>query len=205
MDNKKHFWKTDQIASDFELMDIWDFPILADSSKGHSLKTVCEESVFKKRDDPDFLSKASDLLFRFRGILGDIFGWDKNINSLSIPGCTEKSISERLKPEDTNSDDVKYKFGEIRYVKFNLIFELENERLFELSNDTVHALMQYRWIHKYSTSYGVQLAIYVKPRGFNGTFYLNLIKPFRRLTVYPTIIKNAKKNWDDYVRIKSEC
>lgn len=68
--------------------------------------------------------------------------------------------------------------------------------LIELSNNTVHVLMHAGWVHKSGNYYTAQLAVYAKPRGILGEFYMKLIMPFRHMIVYPAMIEEVKKRWD---------
>ena len=49
-------------------------------------------------------------------------------------------------------------------------------------------------------SYGVRMAVYVKPKGLLGKAYMLLIKPFRLWIVYPSLIKMAKHEWESYTK-----
>ncbi len=70
--------------------------------------------------------------------------------------------------------------------------------LIELLNNTVHALMHAGWVHKSGNYYTAQLAVYAKPRGAMGELYMNLIMPFRREIIYPVLMEEVKKRWEEH-------
>jgi hypothetical protein len=69
-------------------------------------------------------------------------------------------------------------------------YVLEQEALYELSNDTIHAL-----IHLAVTGNGsATLAVYVKSRGLFSRAYMAAIGPFRHLVVYPSLVRLVERN-----------
>ena len=66
----------------------------------------------------------------------------------------------------------------------------------ELSNGTVHAVMHVGWVPQRDGSYGAQLGVYVKPRGRSGRAYMAAIGPFRRLIVYPALMRAIGRAWE---------
>jgi hypothetical protein len=203
--NKKthysHPWKVHEIAKDFELLDVWEFPIWADQTRNQdfsSFLNVMQQPT--KTHVSSFFSIRSliaRLLVSLRVFLGGLFGLDKSINYLPIPGCKEKSLKERLSDEDLKRSLVE-SAGEEEQSKFvwRTVYLYENEMLTELSNDTVHALMHFGWIHKSGDYFTAQLAVYAKPRGNLGEFYLRIIMPFRHAIVYPAMMEEVKKRWE---------
>jgi hypothetical protein len=130
--------------------------------------------------------------------LGGIFGLDKNVNSLPIPGCKETSLKDRLSEEDLERS-LAESVGEEDQGKFTwrTVYFYENEMLTELSNNTVHVLMHWGWIHKSGNYFTTQLAVYAKPRGNLGEFYMKLIMPFRHAVIYPVLMEEVKKKWEE--------
>jgi len=183
-------WVVREIAGDFELSDVWEFPIRADNSKTESFNSFCE--VY--RDSFKELPGLANFLFELRQWLGKVFGLDKNMNTLPIPGCTETSVRSRL----SEKDEKKNHAASNDLPPFQTVYCYENERLDELSNDTVHALMHIGWVEKQDGRYTAQLAVYVKTRGRTGQMYMKLIEPFRHRIVYPAIMKMVKKRWEEY-------
>ena len=204
--NKKthysHPWKVHEIAKDFELLDVWEFPILADKTRNQDFSFFMK--VLQQPSKPSIRSFFSirSLLARFlvslRVFLGGIFGLDKNVNSLPIPSCKETSLKDRLFEEDLERS-LAESVGEEDQGKFiwRTVYFYENEMLTELSNNTVHVLMHWGWIHKSGNYFTTQLAVYAKPRGNLGEFYMKLIMPFRHAVIYPVLMEEVKKKWEE--------
>jgi ankyrin repeat protein/SAM-dependent methyltransferase len=203
---KKHLshpWKVHEIAQDFDLLDVWEFPILADKTRGQdfsylikAMQSPVQENI---RDDFSIRYQIARFLVALRMYLGESFGLDKNIHSLPIPGCRETSLKERLSEEDFERS-LGFAIGEGAPDEsiWRTVYRYENEMLIELSNDTAHALMHFGWVHKYGNYYTAQLSVYAKSRGNFGDFYIQLIMPFRHVFVYPVMMEEVKKRWDAY-------
>ncbi len=74
------------------------------------------------------------------------------------------------------------------------LYRTDNEWAAELSNKTVHVIQHLVWIDAGGDRYRGQLGVYVKPRGWLGSFYLALIGPFRRIIVYPAGIARIQQH-----------
>lgn len=132
----------------------------------------------------------AEWLIRLRLLLGRL-GLDRGTNQLPIPGCSETSVSERLKAEDREPLPAR----DAR-LPFRVVYDRDSERLLELSNSTVHALLHLSWAHKTGTLYAPRMAVYVKPRGWFGRLYMALIYPFRVLVVYPAVLRASQRRWE---------
>jgi SAM-dependent methyltransferase len=206
---KKHLsypWKVHSIAQDFELLDVWEIPILADIAKNQDLSTFRKAMQGSAPGNARSLFSIRYLIARFlvalRVYLGEMLALDKNVNSLPIPGREEISVKERLSIEDLKKSQPEFEgerdqTGDI----WKTVYVYENELLTEHSNDTVHALMHVGWVHKYGNYYTARLAVYANPRGEFGEFYMQLIMPFRRAIVYPAMMVEAKKRWQAHDKI----
>ena len=64
-----------------------------------------------------------------------------------------------------------------------------------MSNETVHGAMHLAWVDQGGGRYQAQMAVYVKPRGRFGKAYMELIKPFRYLIVYPALTRQFEQTW----------
>jgi hypothetical protein len=207
-----HPWKVHEIAEDFDLLDVWEIPILADETKGQDFFSFLEavetapSDSFIKRISTGLI--FSGFLVMLRQYISDLFSLDKDINVLPIPGCKETSVKDRLIKEELERSLDKQKTEEAknkRRFDFVEVYTFDNETLRELSNNTAHVLMHLGWVHKYGNYYTAQLAVYAKPRNSVGRLYLMLIMPFRRLVVYPTMVNGFKSIWEAYCsRIQRE-
>jgi SAM-dependent methyltransferase len=202
-------WKVHDIAKDFELLDVWEFPILADKSKGQDfsffLEILQQRPKVKVRSFLSLRTLISRSLVLIRWLLGEILGLDKQVNTLPIPGCKETSLKDRLSAEERKRSVAKIadEAGNNKFA-WRTVYLYENEMLTELSNETAHALMHLGWIHKTGNFHTAQLAVYSKPRGDSGAFYMKLIMPFRRLFVYPALMDEVKTRWDAYNKINQK-
>ena len=176
-------WRVHAFAANFELLDVWRFPV--------QLRSEVPLLTFL-----DFLSEMqSELvrgrgmaaqLFRLRGWLGKLFGWDRD----------EEPVPERLGKGDRGDP------GERSVAGFRPVYSEEEEALFEIENQTVHALMHLGRVcvedRDSPTAWAPQMAVYVKPRGFLGRVYMKVIGPFRHLIVYPAMMRAAERSWPQY-------
>ena len=190
----KRLWKVHRITNDFDLWDVWHIPIKADNSKTENFNTFYTIAV-KSFLMIESRKSITSFLFKIRFLIGKIFHFDKNINTLPIPDCKETSIKQRITNQDLKQDKggKRIKSKNIG-LDFPSVYLFEQESLHELSNDTVHGLVHLGWI-KVDNYYTATLAIYTKPRGKMGKIYLKLIEPFRHYIVYPAIMKSIKKEW----------
>jgi hypothetical protein len=78
---------------------------------------------------------------------------------------------------------------------FITILETDREWAGELSNKTVDGVLHLGWVPDKDGSYRGQLAVLVKPHGRLGRVYLAGIAPFRRLIVYPMLLRDLERRW----------
>jgi hypothetical protein len=208
LDKKKHYdhsWKVHKIAKDFRLLDVWEFPILADKSKNQDLslflKIVQDRQKYNLKNGVSFRLLMAGVLVVLRNFMSKIFSIDKDVNTLPIPGCKETSLRERLSKEDQRDNLAEPEIkGDEKERGFRVVYLYENESLWELSNNTVHALMHLGWVHKYDDYFTAQLAVYAKTRGWLGRVYMKLIMPFRRHIIYPATMDYVKAKWEAYCK-----
>jgi hypothetical protein len=180
-------WLVHGLACDFTLDEVWEFPITADASKGETFRSFCRQEDLA-RSEP--LPGPAEWLVRFRLWLGKL-GLDRRTNELPIPGCAETSVSQRLNAEHRQplvQPDARF--------PFRTVYDRDTERLLEFSNATVHGLLHLGWVPKNGTLHAPRMAVYIKPRGWFGRFYLALIYPFRVLVVYPAILRASSRRWE---------
>jgi hypothetical protein len=202
--NSKHFeneWLVQKLANDFLLEDVWELPIRFNSAENDSLyvfRKNAVEPVIK-----DILNTTlTGYLFRFRGLIGDLFGIDKRVNGLPIPGCREVSLAERITRVDKqkHKNELNIDMQRDNYLNFRTVYSFEDETLNELSNATEHSLMHWAWILEKDNIYKVQMAVMVKHRNWIGKIYMNLIRPFRHRIVYPYVLTEIVRRWNLYKR-----
>jgi len=179
-------WRIAEIAPDFELLDAWALPASGERGEFPVLLTVFEQIDPAK--DPH--SGMSRWLFALRERLGRWFGWDEAVNQLPIPGCAETSLRDRL-PHDLPS----VVLGSATPGPFRPVFRTDSEWAAELSNSTVHAILQLGWVRETEDRYRGYLGVYVKPRGWFGRIYMAGIGPFRHFIVYPALMRRIGRAW----------
>jgi len=183
----EHPWLVRDLARDFTLDEVWEFPIAADPSRGETFRSFCDQED-AARAEP--LPWPAECLVRLRFWLGKTLGLDRDSHVLPIPGCVETSVWERLEPE--RRKPMQPPDGRS---PFRVVYDLETERLLEFSNSTVHGLLHLGWVQKPGNLHSPRMAVYIKPRGWLGRAYMALIYPFRVLVVYPAILRASTRRW----------
>ncbi len=186
--HEAHPWLMAEIAPDFELLDAWRLPA---SGGREDFERLVE--LVMSMDPQRSPSRATRALFALRFRMGALFGWDEDAEPLPIPGCTEATLSARLPAElrDTTTRPVS-----ISSSTFVPIYRTDDEAAAEISNGTVHAVLQLGWVEESGGAYCGRMGVYVKPRGRLGEAYMALIGPFRHLIVYPAMMRQIGRAWD---------
>lgn len=180
LDPQRHLdrtWRVHALAADFELLDVWSFPILADPADGETFDGFFE----LVRDNGMRCDGAiAEALFAIRARVGRWFGWDDPTARLPIPGCDEYSVVERLPPAERAATMVHVELADL-----TVVYKLADEALLEISNDTIHALIHLSWVPHDEHFMTPRMAVYIKSRGLGSDLYMALISPFRHVFVYP--------------------
>lgn len=197
-------WLVHALASDFELLDVWRYPvrIAPDVPFGEFLSFLARtQSEFARGRGP------AALLFRLRSAIGRILGWDEDrAEPAAAATRAYDAASVRHRLASGESFDAARLKGRTpgSALGFDPVYATEDEALTEIQNDTVHALMhlgRVRLEASERTAPGVwspQMAVYVKPRGGLGRAYMTLIGPFRHLIVYPAMMRAVERAWPAY-------
>jgi hypothetical protein len=186
-EHESHAWRIAEVAPDFRLEDAWALPVRGGAE---DFETLLE--VMSSLDPAKGRSRATRLLFLIRHLLGDLFGWDDAGGQLPIPGDGESSLSARL-PEDLRGTATE---PGRRSSRFTPLYRTDREWAAEISNKTVHGVLQLAWVELGSGLYQGRLGVYVKPRGTLGAAYMAVIAPFRHLVVYPALMRQIEQAWD---------
>jgi hypothetical protein len=145
----------------------------------------------------DFLRTASNCLFTpsslvrmllgIRLFVGRLFGWDHE------PAATAaKTFATRL--TDTDHSRSLAAAG-TRDGFFRVVYRFENEQLVELINRTVHAAALSTLVET-ATVYRFYLGVYVRRVSRFTPFYMVLIDPFRKMIVYPSLLRSVRARWN---------
>jgi hypothetical protein len=176
-------WRIHEITRDFRLEDVWALP--TPGGPGDFPRLV---ERFAAGDESESPSRASRTLFAIRWKVGELLGWDDRDAGL---GSRVPTLRDRL-PADLRSARSGPDFDAL---PFDSLYLLENEWAAEVANRTVHGVMHIGWVPDGSGGYRGQMAVLVKPNGRLGTAYMAAIMPFRRLIVYPRLMREVGRQW----------
>ena len=179
-------WRIHELTPDFELEDVWalptpggpdDFPRLVE------LFTAFE---------PERGSVFVRALFALRWKIGGLLGWDRDDAGLGtrVPTLRDRLPADlRDGPTGPSPDDH----------PFRSLYLLDDEWATEIANQTVHGVLHLGWVPDGSGGYRGQMAVLVKPNGLFGRAYMAAIGPFRHLLVYPTMLRQIGRQWEERV------
>ena len=177
-------WRIREIASDFELVDVWALPAHGGAS---DFRTLVE--IVASLDPTNAGSGPARVLWRFRERLGDWLDLDRGLEP--IPGTNETSLAGRL-PEGLRNTAAAVNFGAL---PFTSLYLTDVEFAAEFSNQTMHGVLHVAWVDQSEGRYRGQMAVYVKLRGLLGKTYKALVMPFRRWVLYPAILRKIEREW----------
>ena len=178
-------WRIHELTRDFRVEDVWamdtpggpdDFPMLV--------------QWMASGDDPARASgsRAVRALWTIRWQAGRLLGWDGPDAGI---GSRVPTLRDRL-PADLRAAPSGPQF---RALPFSSLYLLQDEWAAEIANRTMHGVMHVGWIPDGTGGYRGQMAVLVKPNGPLGTGYMTLIRPFRRLIVYPLLTRELQRDW----------
>jgi uncharacterized protein DUF2867 len=189
-EHTSHPWRIHEIAPDFRLEDVWalptpggrdDFPLLV---RGAAALEPSHSS-----------SRIVQALFALRWKLGELFGWDDDATGL---GGRVPTLRDRL-PADLRDAPPGPEF-EFDSVPFTPLYLTADEFAAEIANQTMHGVLHLGWVADGSGGYRGQMAVLVKPNGLLGRAYMEAIRPFRHLLVYPVLMKGIGRLWEERLR-----
>jgi hypothetical protein len=170
-----------ELLADVGLHDVWAIPL----SGGGAGRTMLDVNVVSPLRRP-----ASNPVVRrlvaLRFALGRQLRWDEEPEDPS-----RESYLRRLTEEDRSRSLVS---PGTREGAFRTLYVFSGETLAEVRNATVHAFLASALIAR-GGGYLLYWAIYVKPVGPMTRVYMAVIDPFRRLIVYPALIRQLQVAW----------
>jgi hypothetical protein len=169
------------LLHDIPLEDAWAVP-LSGGGAGRTVQDVRAVMLAGRETAPVVVRG----LFRLRRHIGALFGWDDQ-----RPAWNAESYADRLSPEDRVRSLVA---PGTQDGSFRLLYRFEDEQLSELRNATVQAFASLS-IQQTSGGYLAYLGVFVQPVHRFTRLYMAAIAPFRRLVVYPAIIRTMQKAW----------
>jgi len=133
-------------------------------------------------------SRVVRALLRLRFFIGGLFGWDRERQ----PAVVGETFSTRLTSTDRSSSLAP---AGMREGPFRLVYRFENEQLLELVNRTAHAAALSALVET-ATAYRFYFGVYVQNVGRFTPVYMTLIDPFRKLIVYPSLLRSVRATWE---------
>src|SRR6266851_1423275 len=126
-------------------------------------------------------------LVNTRLFVGRLLGWDRE------PAATAwDTFATRLTTADRSQSLVS---AGTREGLFQVVYRFENEQLLELINRTAHAAALSALVET-ATAYRFYFGVYVRNVGRFTPVYMALIDPFRKLIVYPSLLRSVRASWN---------
>lgn len=170
------------LLTDVPLHDVW----AVDLSGGGSERTILDLRALLSQAKLASTKPALRLLFGLRAWLGRVFGWDREPARSS-----EESFLHRLTPADRELSLVAPGTYE---GPFRVLYVSPREAISEIQNATVHAFSVFALLER-SSGHRLYWAIYVRPVGRITAWYMRLIDPFRRVVIYPAVLRYIRSAW----------
>ena len=174
-------WRIHELTRDFRIEDVWALPTTGGPDDFPRLV-----QGFASADPSQGSSRAARMLWVIRWKIGELLGWDDPDTGL---GSRVPTLRDRL-PVDLRDAASGPDFDAL---PFTSLYLLDDEWAAEIANRTMHGVLHLGWIPDHMGGYRGQMAVLVKPNGRFGTAYMAAIRPFRRLIVYPTLMREIKR------------
>jgi len=182
--------------SEFRALDVVAHQFLAgvpladvnvvDLPAGGPGRTISDVRALTAAADPTKANVIVRMLFGLRFQIGRVLGWDRG-SALIAPDSylhrMDSVLRERSLCIPGTQDG-----------PFHVLYVLENESLSEIRNATVHAFLAAA-LRPTVSGYRLYWAVYVQPVSRLTALYMALIEPFRRLVVYPAILRHIRRSW----------
>jgi len=145
----------------------------------------------------EFLRAAGALPFRpspvvrallnLRLFVGRLLGWDREVDA-----AVRETFAARLTTADLSKTRAP---AGTREGLFRIVYRFENEQLLELINRTAHAAALSALVET-PNAYRFYFGVYVQSVGRLTPVYMALIDPFRKLIVYPSLLRSVRRTWN---------
>ena len=172
------------VLSDVPLRDV----TVVDLPGGGVGRTISDVRTLRAQLRGRIANPIVRFLFAFRLLLGRLFRWDRDVHrhpETSYLHRLRSDIRRRSLVAPGSSDG-----------SFRVLYVLERESLAELRNATVHAFVSSALMQT-PVGYRLYLAVYVKPVSRLTPLYMASIEPFRRFIVYPAIVREFRRAWEE--------
>jgi hypothetical protein len=174
-------WRIHEVAPDFRLEDVWELPVTGGPD---DFARLVEE--FASADPSQGGPGPVRALWFIRWKLGELLGLDDEAGGL---GSRVPTLHDRL-PADLREAPRGPEFASL---PFKSLYLLEDEWAAETANRTVHGVLHIGRVADGTGGFRARMAVLVKPNGLLGTSYMAAITPFRRLIVYPAMMRRIER------------
>jgi Protein of unknown function (DUF2867) len=128
------------------------------------------------------------VLLNIRLFVGRLLGWDHEPASSAA-----ETFATRLTTADRSKSRVS---AGTREGLFRVVYRFENEQLLELINRTAHAAALSALVET-PNAYRFYFGVYVRSVSRFTPIYMALIDPFRKLVVYPSLLRTVRAKWNN--------
>ena len=136
---------------------------------------------------PFTLSPIVRALLNIRLFVGRLLGWDREP---AASAC--ETFATRLTSADRSKS---LALAGTHEGLFRVVYRFENEQLLEVINRTAHAAALSTLVET-ANAYRFYFGVYVRSVGRFTPVYMALIGPFRKLVVYPSLLRSVRANWN---------
>jgi hypothetical protein len=174
-------WRIHELTRDFRLEDVWALPTPGGPDDFPRLV-----QLIASFEPSQGSSRAARTLWAIRWKVGELLGWDAPDAGA---GTLEPTLRDRL-PVDLRDAP--------SGLDSNLLTSLyltDDEWAAEIANRTMHGVSHIGWVPDGAGGYRGQWAVLVKPIGLLGIFYMAVIRPFRHLIVWPSMLRQIEREW----------
>ena len=169
------------LLHDVPLEDAWAVP-LSGGGTGRTVQELRAAMLAGRAAAPAVVQG----LLGLRRRIGALFGWDHQ-----RPAWNAESYANRLSPADRAQSLVAPGTPD---GNFRLLYRFDDEQLSELRNATVHAFVSLS-IRPTPSGYLAYAGVFVQPVHRFTRLYMGAIAPFRRLVVYPAVLRKVQSTW----------
>jgi Protein of unknown function (DUF2867) len=177
-------WRIHEVTAGFRLEDVWALP--TPGGPDDFPRLVEELPRLLEGVDSGDAPPAARALWAIRWKVGELLGWD---DPDAAGGAARPTIRDRL-PADLRDAPTGPELP-----RFPSVYLLDDEWAAEIVNRTVHGILHLGWVPDGTGGYRGEMAVYVKPDGLLGLFYMAAIRPFRHLIVYPPMLRQIGRRW----------
>lgn len=178
-------WRIHELTPDFRLEDVWALPTPGGPDDFPRLVELA--TSYDPSRSPSLPVRA---LAAIRWKLGDLLGLDSPEAGIGtrVPSLRVRFPADvRGAPRGPDPDAL----------PLTPLYLLEDEFAAEIANGTMHGVVHLGWVPDDTGGYRGQLAVLVKPNGPLGHAYMIAIRPFRYLLVYPEMLRELGRLWQE--------